>query len=83
MPDNRSAKALEKAVENGYVNGSGGILNQKGKITRAQFAVIMDNVIKKYVRLEKDAVNLKMEGNVIVNSPSIHLKNYVIIRISF
>lgn len=64
------AKASVSAmVENGYVNGSNGLLNPKGSITRAEFAQVMYNLISLYVDSADDLEKLSfVKGNVVLRT---------------
>lgn len=42
FPSDWSAQALESAVENGLLNGSGGRINASGSLTRAEMAAIVN-----------------------------------------
>ena len=64
-------------VEAGYVSGSGGMLNPTANITRAEFAKIMDNMVKQYVKEAKEVTGT-IEGNVMVNVPGVKFDNATI-----
>lgn len=61
-------------VNAGYVQGSNGILNPKGLITRAQFAVVFDNFVKQYIKTAGE-YSFVSEGNVMINTPGVTLKD--------
>lgn len=61
-------------VNTGYVQGSNGILNPKGLITRAQFAVVFDNFVKQYIKTAGE-YSFVSEGNVMINTPGVTLKD--------
>lgn len=65
-------------VKKGYVQGSDGKLTPQEEITRAQFAVIMDNVIKQYIGTPNTIKEVVAQGNVMVNFPGATLKNIII-----
>ena len=69
-----SAAAL---VEAGYVNGSDGKLNPKGYMTRAEFAQMMDNLVKAYVTTAETVTQVPA-GNVIVRAGGATLKNITV-----
>lgn len=69
-----SAAAL---VEAGYVNGSDGKLNPKGYMTRAEFAQMMDNLVKAYVTSGQTITEVP-EGNVVVRASGATLKNITV-----
>jgi len=64
-------------VNEGYVNGSEGYLNPKAQITRAEFAQLMHNIIKEYVRTP-GVVEEISEGNVMINMPDVTLKGVTV-----
>ncbi|WP_167792051.1 S-layer homology domain-containing protein [Soehngenia longivitae] len=64
---------LYAMINAGYVNGSNGYINPKGLITRAEFAQVMDNIIKTYVKAS--SANLTFTGNVMVNTSGLVLKD--------
>lgn len=61
-------------VNEGYVAGSNGKLNPKANITRAEFAQIMDNLIKKYIK-SAGTYTEDVTGNLMVNAPGVILKD--------
>jgi len=72
------AKGLVYAMVNaGYIGGDGTNLRPKDNITRQEFAVIFDKVIKTYVKTT-DVVEAVSAGNVMVNTPGATLKNLTI-----
>lgn len=64
-------------VNAGYINGENGKLNPRDLITRAQFAQVLDNIIKQYIN-EAGEVTAVSAGNVMVNVPSVTLKDLII-----
>ncbi|MDO4280390.1 MAG: S-layer homology domain-containing protein [Peptococcaceae bacterium] len=55
-------------VQAGYINGyEDGTLNPKGTITRAEFAAVMDNMVKTYVSQSADGDKVA-KGNVLVRA---------------
>ena len=64
-------------VNAGYVKGSGGKLNPKGLITRAEFAQIMDNTIKQYISVAGTYTSVS-SGNVMVNVSGVTLKGLTV-----
>ncbi len=64
-------------VAAGYVNGSNGILNPKQNITRAEFAKIMDNLVKVYIK-EAGTYTSLSKGNVMINVPNVTLKDVTV-----
>ena len=69
-----SAAAL---VEAGYVNGSDGKHNPKGYMTRAEFAQMMDNLVKAYVTSGQTITEVPA-GNVVVRASGATLKNITV-----
>lgn len=57
-------------VNAGYVKGSGGKLSPKSNISRAEFAQIMDNLIKQYVKTAGTVTEVA-SGNVMVNASGV------------
>jgi len=68
---------LAAIVEAGYVKGSNGSLNPTGRISRAEFAQAMYNMVKTYINAAGTytAVN---DGNVMINVPDVTLKGVTI-----
>jgi uncharacterized protein YjdB len=64
-------------VRNGYVKGSDNLLAPKANITRAQFAVVMDNMIKQYIT-QAGTVTSVASVNVMVNVPDVTLKDVTV-----
>ena len=61
-------------INAGYVKGSNGLINPKGSITRAEFAQLMHNMIKNYIRSAGE-YSEDYTGNVMVSVPGVVLKN--------
>jgi len=59
-------------VNSGYIQGSNGMLNPQGHITRAEFAQVMFNTIKEYIN-EAGEYSLDLEGNLMINVPDVTL----------
>ncbi|SIR18276.1 S-layer homology domain-containing protein [Paenibacillus macquariensis] len=64
-------------VNGGYIQGSNGKLNPKGLITRAEFAQTLDNILKQYIRTAGEYTTVA-EGNIMVNTPNVTLKNVTV-----
>ena len=64
-------------INEGYISGSGGKINPKSNITRAEFAQIMHNIVKDYVNTSEVYEEVR-EGNVIINAPKATLKGVVV-----
>lgn len=61
-------------INAGYVKGSNGLINPKGSITRAEFAQLMHNMIKNYVKAAGEYTE-SFSGNVMVNVPGVVFKS--------
>lgn len=70
-------EGLAAMVKAGYVHGSAGLLNPTGSITRAEFAVVMDNIVKNYMTAAGEYTSVA-EGTVMVNAPGVTLKNVTV-----
>lgn len=64
-------------VSVGYIADSNGKLNPKQSITRAEFAQVMDNLVKAYVNKEGTYTTVN-DGNVMINVPNIRLKDLTV-----
>jgi len=64
-------------VSAGYVAGSNGQINPKQNISRAEFAKIMDNVLKNYFN-KAGTYTENLNGNVMVNVPDVILKGITV-----
>lgn len=64
-------------VKAGYVQGSDNTLTPTAQMTRAQFAVIMNNMIQDYIT-QAGTVTAVASGNVMVNVPGVTLKDVTI-----
>lgn len=60
-------------IEAGYIKGSNGKIYPKATITRAEFAQLMDNLIKQYIT-EAGEYTEVLEGNIMINVPDVVLK---------
>lgn len=73
------AKAeLYAMIQAGYIQGSNNMVNPKGFVTRAEFAKLMDNIIKQYIITPGEYNTIVEKGNVMVNSKDVVLKDMVI-----
>lgn len=68
---------ISALVSAGYVSGFNGQINPKQNITRAEFAKIMDNLVKIYIQ-KAETYSHDAQGNVMVNVPGAVLKNMTI-----
>ncbi|HEX2947651.1 MAG TPA: S-layer homology domain-containing protein [Clostridia bacterium] len=64
-------------VSAGYIGGSNGKLNPKSYITRAEFAQIMDNLLKKYITAA-GTYKTDIVGNAMINVPDVTLKDVTV-----
>lgn len=64
-------------IQAGYIEGSNNMVNPKGLITRAEFAKLMDNIIKTYISKDGEYTSLE-KGNVMINTKDVVLKNLVV-----
>src|SRR6056297_2580241 len=65
---------VQSLIQNVYVKGSNGNINPKGNITRAEFAQLMDNIIKHYIKEEGEYSELP-QGNIMISVPGVTLKD--------
>ncbi len=70
--------SLSGMVSAGYIKGSDGLLNPKANITRAEFATVMDNLIKQYIDATGTVTDVIEEGNVLVRKAGATLKDLTI-----
>jgi len=64
-------------VNAGYIQGSNGKLNPQANISRAEFAQMMHNLIKQYIKAEGEYTQVA-DGNIMINVPNVTLKNVTI-----
>jgi hypothetical protein len=64
-------------VNHGYIHGSNGELCPTEKITRAEFAQMLYNIVKQYVQTE-DTITEAEEGNIVVNTANVTLKDITV-----
>src|SRR6056297_2415337 len=64
-------------IEKGYVKGYNGNINPKGNISRAEFAQLMDNIIKHYIKEEGEYTEIP-EGNIMIKVPGVTLKDVTV-----
>ncbi|MBA1334846.1 MAG: hypothetical protein HPY66_0467 [Firmicutes bacterium] len=70
---------LNAMVAAGYIKGSpDGKLNPKSNITRAEFAVVMDNLVKQYIDKPGEVNQVTSNGNVMVRAAGITLKGVTV-----
>lgn len=66
--------SVSALVENQYINGSDGFILPQNTITRAEFAQVMYNIFKKYIKTSGTYTE-KIEGSVIISCDGVTLKN--------
>lgn len=66
-------EAMAKVVGNGYWDGVDGKLKPKSYITRQEFAVLMDNLVKTYIN-EPGEYEEFGEGNILIRSENVTIK---------
>lgn len=64
-------------INTGCLSGANGRLKPKDNITRAEFAVVMHNMIKGYIT-SAGVVTQVPAGNVMINTPGVILKNVTV-----
>ncbi|MDD4844224.1 MAG: X2-like carbohydrate binding domain-containing protein, partial [Anaerotignum sp.] len=71
--------ALSAMAEEGYIKGGpDGKLNPNANITRAEFAVVMNNLVKQYIDTPGEVTEVVVQGNVMVRVPGVILKSATI-----
>ena len=71
-------KDLDGMAAAGYIQGFDGKLNPKANITRAEFAVVMDNLVKQYIDKAGTVTEVVASGNVVIRVPGVTLQNVTI-----
>ncbi len=61
-------------VANGYVSGDNGQINPLNNISRAEFAVVMDRIIKYYI--DDPEAELPVDGNVMIRTKGVDLSGF-------
>ena len=72
-----ATESMGAMVKAGYIKGDNNLLTPNTTMTRAQFATIMDNVIKQYISTP-GTVTQVAAGNVMVNVPGVTLQDVTI-----
>jgi hypothetical protein len=72
-----SEDGIASLVSAGYITGSNGRLYPKQNITRAEFAQIMYNLLKHYIKTPGTYSQIP-EGNIMINAPDITLKDVAV-----
>jgi|GEM_PF-1278921 Bacterial surface proteins containing Ig-like domains len=76
---NWAKNALNAMAEEGYINGdTDRKLNPNANITRAEFAVVMDNLVKQYIDTAGEVTEVIAQGNIMVRVPGVILKGVTI-----
>ena len=68
---------LSALAECGYINGSGGKLNPRSTITRAEMAQVMYNIFKRYIK-EPGTYTSVPEGSIMINVSGVTLKDVTV-----
>ncbi|MDD4583151.1 MAG: S-layer homology domain-containing protein, partial [Eubacteriales bacterium] len=72
-------KDLNGMAEAGYIKGSpNGNLNPKANITRAEFAVVMDSLVKQYIDKAGTVTEVAASGNVMIRTAGVTLKGVTV-----
>jgi|LSQX01.2.fsa_nt_gb hypothetical protein len=72
-----AAPAMGAMVKAGYIKGDNNLLNPKANMTRAQFAVVMNNAIKDYIT-KATTVKKVLPGNIMINVAGVTLEDVTI-----
>ncbi len=75
--DSWAVGTVAAMVKSGYVGGADGRLNPKTAISRKDFAVMMNNIFKNYIKTA-GAVTELAEGSVIISVPGVTLKDVTV-----
>ncbi len=68
-------ESVAAIIEKGYVGGANGMLNPLANITRAEFAVVMDRIIKYYID-DADVTEIPDDGNVMIRVGGLKLDGF-------
>ena len=72
-------ESVSAMINNRYVAGSDGYLKPEANISRAEFAKVMDNMVKAYGRTGSTTItHSTLNGNLLINKPNVTLKNSAI-----
>lgn len=69
--------AVYSLINEGYIKGSNGKINPKGNISRAEFAQVMDNLVKEYISKSGEYTK-DLVGTTIINTPDVVLKDITV-----
>lgn len=71
--------AMSAMINSKYVTGSGGYLYPEANMSRAEFAKVMDNLVKRYCDEASEVVTVSsLTGNLLINKANVTLRNSVI-----
>ncbi len=73
--DDWAKNGVAAIVASGYVAGNDGYINPLNNISRAEFAVVMDRLIKYYI--DDTETEIPTDGNVMIRVPGVNLNNIV------
>ncbi|MBO5955360.1 MAG: S-layer homology domain-containing protein [Clostridia bacterium] len=65
-------KGVAAIIQNGYVGGAAGKINPTANITRAEFAVVMDRLVKYYID-DAETTEIPVDGNVMIRVGGLRL----------
>lgn len=68
---------INAMIEAGYIQGSNFKLNPNANISRAEFATVMDNLVKEYIDMAGVVTDVS-SGNVLIRVPGVTLKNLTV-----
>ena len=72
-----AVSGMGSMVKAGYIKGDNNLLAPTANMTRAQFAVIINNLIKEYIKTP-GVINKVASGNIMVNVPDVTLEGVTI-----
>lgn len=70
-------ETIAGVVANDYAQGADGMITPKNNITRAEFAVLMDNFVKMYIT-EPGTYTAVVDGNLLIRANKVTLKNFTV-----
>lgn len=68
-------ESVAAIIEKGYVGGANGMLSPLANITRAEFAVVMDRIIKYYID-DSSVTEIPADGNVMIRVGGLKLDGF-------
>ncbi len=72
--DTWAKNGVASIISKGYVGGADGLLSPLANITRAEFAVVMDRLVKYYID-DPDTTEIPADGNVMIRVGGLKLDN--------